>query len=898
MPSRPDARPNQAGSISKERFDSPLFWDSSHTFLKYAITTLMMTSLAVFVLTAIIMPDQPARVVSGLVMALMAATALFLLLRGKVETSVLVLVYGTWTLVTAILTFTGGLRAPLAIGYPLITLLSGWLLGARTARSIGFMTLAAIACLTLADTLGILPHPPTAPLIYGALHAITNGFAIVLIFYLLRNYQNRLADARKLSSDLGRLAAKVQAHELDLNRAQAVAHVGSWVYEIATDITHSSAEACRIFGIAEGATGSRASYLAHVHPDDRSAIETAWQAALAGEPLDQEHRIKTGDGMRWIRQRAELERGPDGTPLRFVGTTQDTTDVRKIESELRIAATAFESQVGMIVTNHENTILRVNQAFSDITGYSREDAVGRHHRPRRSGRHDNAFYAAIAEQVKQTGQWTGEIWDKRKNGDVYPAWLTITTVKTSVEGALRGDAGVSHHVITHTDITERKVAEEEIRNLAFYDPLTQLPNRRLLLDRLPQALAARARSGNEGALMFIDLDNFKMLNDTLGHDIGDILLQQVAERLTECVRESDTVARLGGDEFVIMLTDVDKNLHDAAAKVEAIGTKVLASLNQPYMLGGHDHQSTPSIGVTLFGDHRADMDELFKRADLAMYQAKAAGRNTIRFFDPDMQAVVTARAMLEADLRDGLWKKQFLLYYQSQVDSTGHITGAEVLVRWQHPVHGMIAPIRFIPLAEETGLILPLGHLLLETACYQLVAWAKRPELAHLQLSVNVSPRQFRHRDFVDLTLAILQYTGANPHRLKLELTESILVDDVEELVVKMTVLKDRGVSFSLDDFGTGYSSLAYLKRLPLDQLKIDQSFVRDLLTDPNDAAIAKTIVALAESLGLSVIAEGVETEEQRSCLAQQGCFAYQGYLFSKPLPVEQFEQRVIAATT
>jgi diguanylate cyclase (GGDEF)-like protein len=433
--------------------------------------------------------------------------------------------------------------------------------------------------------------------------------------------------------------------------------------------------------------------------------------------------------------------------------------------------------------------------------------------------------------------------------------------------------------------------DNEIRKLAYYDPLTHLPNRRLLLDRLQHALASCLRSKRQGALLFIDLDNFKTINDTLGHDKGDLLLEQVAQRLVTCVREGDTVARLGGDEFVIMLGDLSQSPKEAATQTEAVGAKVMSALNQPYQIAGHEYRNTPSIGVTLFGDNKHSQDELLKRADLAMYQAKSAGRNTLRFFDPEMQAAVTSRATLDNDLHEALRGSQFLLYYQPQVDDTRRLTGVEALLRWQHPLRGLVAPGDFISHTEETGLILPLGLWVLETACAQLVKWADQPGMAHLSLAVNVSARQFHQPDFVSQLRAVLDSSGANPKKLKLELTESLLLDDVEDTIAKMIDLKAIGVGFSLDDFGTGYSSLAYLKRLPLDQLKIDQSFVRDILSDPNDATIACTIVALAHSMGLAVIAEGVETAEQLAFLAANGCKAYQGYLFSRPLSLADFEK-------
>jgi diguanylate cyclase (GGDEF)-like protein/PAS domain S-box-containing protein len=471
------------------------------------------------------------------------------------------------------------------------------------------------------------------------------------------------------------------------------------------------------------------------------------------------------------------------------------------------------------------------------------------------------------------------------SGRVTNAFLSVKLPLHDKDGKVYALCGVS------TDITDQKKVEEQIRNLAFYDPLTQLPNRRLLADRLKHALASSVRSGREGALLFIDLDNFKTLNDTLGHDKGDHLLQEVARRLSGCVGEGDTIARLGGDEFVVMLEDLSAQRSEAANQTEIVGEKILAALCRPYDLDGQEYRSSSSIGITLFAAPQNSIKDLMKRADLAMYQAKAAGRNTLRFFDPKMQAEVTARAKLEADLREGLRTGQFLLHYQPQIDAGGRIIGAEALVRWQHPERGLVSPAEFIPLAEETGLILPLGNWVLDNACRQLARWANDAASASLCVAVNVSAGQLHQADFVEQVLTVLEQTGANPGKLKLELTESLLLNDVEDVIQKMSRLKSAGVGFSLDDFGTGYSSLAYLKRLPLEQLKIDQSFVRDILIDPNDAAIARTVVALAQSLSLSVIAEGVETEAQRDFLETQGCYAYQGYLFSRPLPIEAFDE-------
>ena len=575
-------------------------------------------------------------------------------------------------------------------------------------------------------------------------------------------------------------------------------------------------------------------------------------------------------------------KSPSGEVEILSTTSRDITERKQTEAELRIASTAFEAQEGMLVTDANNVILRVNQAFIEITGYTAEEAVGQMSCLFKSGRHDAVFYAAIWEKLANDGVWKGEIWNRRKNGEIFLEYLTITAVKDH-------KGSVTNYVTTFSDITKSKAAVDEIKHLAFYDPLTRLPNRRLLLDRLQQALASSARNGREGALLFIDLDNFKTLNDTLGHNMGDLLLQQAAQRLESCVREGDTVARLGGDEFVVMLEDLSKNSVEAAAQAEGVGDKILSALNLPYLLAMHEYLNSPSIGATIFNDHDQSEEELLKQADIAMYQAKKAGRNTMRFFDPQMQEIINARAALESELRLAIETRQFQLYYQIQVDDLYRPLGAEALIRWNHPERGLVSPAQFIPLAEESGLILPIGQWLLETACAQLKAWQQETYTRVLVLALNVSAKQFRQVDFAAQVRAAVQRHDIDPRLIKLELTESLLLDNIEETIATMSELKEIGCQTSLDDFGTGYSSLQYLKRLPLDQLKIDQSFVRDL-ADSSDRAIVRTIIAMAHNLNLSVIAEGVETEDQRQILLKKGCTHYQGYLFGKPVPIDLFD--------
>ena len=570
---------------------------------------------------------------------------------------------------------------------------------------------------------------------------------------------------------------------------------------------------------------------------------------------------------------------------------QELAKSKRAAQDLRIAATAFEAQECIIITDASSLILQVNKAFTATTGYGAEEVIGRNPRLLSSGRQDAAFYAEMWRSIRAGGTWQGEIWNRRKNGEAYPSWLSITAVCGE-------DGQATHFVGTSTDIAPRKLAEDRIRHLAYYDQLTGLPNRRLMVDRLDQALTACARHGRRGALLLIDLDDFKSLNDSMGHGVGDNLLIEAARRLHLCVRDGDTVARLGGDEFVVILNDLDGG-EQAAIQAERIAEKIQACLGEIYVLdiiadgvvtGSCNHVCGSSIGIALFHDRSASTEELLQRADTAMYQAKQAGRQTHRFFDPEMQEAVKLRTLLERDLRRALAEGQFLLYYQPQVDAAGGVIGAEALVRWRHPQRGMVEPAEFIPLAEETGLILQLGQWVLKQACRQLTLWAGAEETRHLTLAVNVSARQFGRPSFVSDVLSIVDDLGVKADRLKLELTESHLLDNAAEVIAKMAALKARHVGFSMDDFGTGYSSLSYLKKLPLDQLKIDQSFVRDILRHPSDAAIAKTIVALAQSLGLSVIAEGVETEGQREFLRQHGCATCQGFLFSRPVPLEAFE--------
>ena len=602
---------------------------------------------------------------------------------------------------------------------------------------------------------------------------------------------------------------------------------------------------------------------------------------LDGALFETRHRRKDGNLI-------DVEVSTTGTEIDgdnyLYASSRDITERKRADEAMRLAAVTFETQEAILITDPEAKILRVNQAFQEITGYRAKEVIGQNPRMFQSGRHDAAFYQAMWSALLNTGKWSGEVWDRRKDGSIYPKLMTITAVHDD-------NQRVTHYVAVSRDISNRKQSEQEIHQLAFYDSLTMLPNRRLLQDRLQQALAVSARNGRHGALLFLDLDHFKIINDTQGHAMGDQLLIEVARRLQNCVREGDSVARLGGDEFVVVLEELSSETDEAATQTELVAEKIRSELGQPYLLKDYECLSTASIGISLFSGHQESAEDLLKHADVAMYQAKTAGRNAIRFFDPHMQMALEVRAALEADLRHALEKQQFRLYYQIQVDNLRRPLGAEVLLRWEHPERGLVSPLQFIPLAEETGLIVPIGLWVLQTACAQLKEWQNAALTRDLTLAVNVSAKQFRQADFVAQVQRVLLESGAQPSHLKLELTESIVLESIEEIINKMQELKLLGVNFSLDDFGTGYSSLQYLKRLPLDQIKIDRSFVRDIGTDPSDAAIVQTIIAMTETLRLNVIAEGVETEAQREFLELRGCHAFQGYLFSKPVPFDEFER-------
>ena len=599
--------------------------------------------------------------------------------------------------------------------------------------------------------------------------------------------------------------------------------------------------------------------------------------------------VQVGQVDRWVaRTVSAMHEGPTKEPTHAIVVLHDITERRSMEetlrrNEARLRALLQRLPVGVMLMEESGATAMCNRRFTELTGYTEQSIPN-------SRAWWLTAYPDPAHREKLQLLWREARSVANNDGGMIPAAEYLVTCADGherpieISGVLVG----SQLLVTYVDLSQRKAAEEEIRTLAYYDLLTELPNRRLLVNRLTEALG-HCDAPHHCALLLLDLDNFKLLNDTRGHERGDALLRAVGDRLRECVRSDDTVARPGGDEFAVLLEGVGDTVESAKANCQQIAEKLMNSLREPYLINGEAHHSTMSIGVVLFTSANHSVEELLQHVDLAMYQAKASGRDALRFYEPSMHAEATERAALEDDMRTGLVLGHFELFFQPQVEH-GRIIAAEALLRWHHPTRGFVSPAVFIPLAEESGLILPLGQWVLDQACMTLARWADDPVLAPLALAVNVSPRQFRQPDFVQQVLSTLAMTGATARRLKLEITEGLLLQDVDDSASRMTELKAYGVGFSLDDFGTGYSSLSYLKSLPLDQLKIDQSFVRDVLNDPNDASIVRAIVMLGASLGLQVIAEGVETAAQQAFLARHNCHTWQGYLLSPPVPAAEFE--------
>lgn len=636
----------------------------------------------------------------------------------------------------------------------------------------------------------------------------------------------------------------------------------------------------------EDFTGDSDFWVTHLHPDDKAHVLEGLKHVFEDGTHAHEYRFRHRDGSyRWMHDALHLIRDADGKPRELIGYWMDITERKNAEQDLRIAATAFETQEGIIITDEHHIILRVNRAFTRITGYTAEEVVGNKPSMLKSGRHETDFYRNMRRSLQEKGYWQGEIWDRHKRGHIYPKWLVITAVKNA-----RGET--THYVGSFSDITKRKADEEKIRTLAFYDTLTDLPNRRLMSERLSHAIAVSTRIERYGALLYLDIDNFKTLNDIQGHSIGDRLLVETGRRLLTCIREADTVSRLGGDEFVVLLENLASDAETATLEAKRVVEKIFAVLDAPFLLNGSDYCYSACVGIALFNGKDTPYEVVLSRADTALFEAKKSGKKTYRFFDPIMQTALEKRARLESALRQAINYKQFELFYQIQIDQLQRPIGAEALLRWRHPQRGLVSPDEFIAVAEATGMILDIGRWVLETACAQIKAWESQTYMSDLKVSVNVSIKQFYQQTFVDEVRDIVMRYAINPTRLKLELTESVILEDAEEAIIKMTQLKTLGIRLSMDDFGTGYSSLSCIKRLPFDQVKIDKSFVNGVNEDANDRFIVSTVVGMGKLLGISVIAEGVENTEQFTLLKELGCEFFQGHLFGKAEPVKAFEQR------
>ncbi|WP_346285525.1 EAL domain-containing protein [Zoogloea sp.] len=620
----------------------------------------------------------------------------------------------------------------------------------------------------------------------------------------------------------------------------------------------------------------------YVDPERRRSFRHLM--AMHGEVINFESEVRRRDGSCiWISENAHTVRGPRGEFICYEGTVQDISERKRNDEHLRLLATVFSnSNEAIIVTDAENRIVATNQAFTKLTGYPQEEVLGQNPRILSAGITPPEVYQEMWADLEQHGAWQGELWDRRRDGEAYPKWLSISMVRDAA-------GQVQNYIGNFIDISEMKASEERIRHLAHHDTLTNLPNRFSLNEKLEQAVGLCQRTGMSLALMLIDLDRFKAINDTLGHHVGDELLIQVAKRLSATVRTSDIVARLGGDEFVVVLPD-GADATDAAH----VADKIVRAISAPYLINGQEQRTSPSIGICLYPDDATEIGDLLKNADVAMYHAKAKGRGNFQFFTEGMNAATTRRLSLESELRSGLERKQFVLHYQPQLDlRSGRLVGVEALIRWNHPSRGLIPPAEFIPVAEEAGIIDAIGDWVLQEACRQLGAW-REAGLDPLRMSINLSTGQFLDKTLPARIAELLDFHDLHAGLLDLEVTESVSMASPNETIEVMRALTGSGLSLSIDDFGTGYSSLAYLKLFPIRTLKIDRSFVKDIETDPSDADICDVTVLLAHRLGLEVVAEGVETEAQLKFLRSIGCEKIQGYLISPPVPAAQIENLVL----
>lgn len=725
--------------------------------------------------------------------------------------------------------------------------------------------------------------------ILGALAAL--AATLLWIRFLRRAVQARTAEIQHKNAQLERAARALMVEQAQLRTLVENSPDAMALKDRNNVYVHCNAGAHALLGLPGDRIIGRTAdelfvdkaFAAFIKESDEHVLRT-------GQPHRYEQAIAAPDGI--LRDLEVIKvpiRADDGETEGVLAVVRDITERRRAERELRVASVAFESQDGMLITDAQGNIERVNAAFTRISGYAARDAIGQSPRLLRSGLHEDDFYEAMWSTLTTTGYWTGEVVNRHRDGSLYTARLSITAVPDAQGRTI-------HYVGNLQDITAEKQAHALAERLKLFDHLTDLPNRVLLADHIDRAMAGAGSAQEFGAVMMVNLDHFQKLNDSLGHAVGDQLLVEVARRIRSLKREDDTLGRFSGDSFVLLAERLGTDRNAAAARALLTADAIRAAIAEPMMLDGHRLACTGSLGVTLFRDGADSPDALLCQAELALYKSKQSGRNTVRVFEDEMQAELDGRNWLEKALRDAIRDEALTLHYQVQVDARERPIGAEALLRWTHSERGAIPPAAFIPLAEETGLIEPIGRWVLATACRQLAAWTRDDAMGGLTLAVNISARQFESDSFVDDILAEVRRSGAPVDKLKLEVTESLAFGDLESSIRKLHILRTNGFSISLDDFGTGNSSLNYLTKLPLTQLKIDKSFVDELPASHRDAMVAHTIIAMGRGLGLDVIAEGVETAAQRDFLVAHGCHSFQGYLFGRPLPVREFEVQVLAA--
>ncbi len=691
--------------------------------------------------------------------------------------------------------------------------------------------------------------------------------AVVVALYRSQQREHAAAQALRLRDER-------------LTTAQRIAQMGSWEVELAGMKVRCSDELFRIFELPQGVEWSNyADFLAKVHPDDREMVDKALQDSIdSRQPATLKHRLLMSDGrIKFVLECYEMEYGEDGRPVRVIGTSQDVTSQQEMISKMLLLASAVQySGEAILMTDADNRIVEVNPAFTQLTGYEASEVIGRNPSFLSAGRTTRAEYAQLWSSLAEHDFWQGEIWDRRKDGAVYPKWMSISVIRDD-------DGGVRYYVAHFTDISSERAAEERLHHIAHHDVLTGLFNRFSLKGHLDQALAAARRDASKVALLFIDLDRFKVINDTLGHHIGDLLLIEVARRLESCVRDSDVVARLGGDEFVIMLTGITQS-----SVVATVAEKLVFNIGCSYQIEGFDLYTSPSIGIAIYPTDGPDGETLMKNADAAMYHAKMAGRNNFQFFDQKMNDAAVDRLKIENSLRQALANQEFRLHYQPVIDVvSGRVRGLEALVRWQHPEQGLLSPVRFIGVAEETGLIQPLGEWVIWEACRQLAEF-KAAGLSDFRMAINISAVQMRNGNLPLLVRGVIEAYELDPEDLMFEITESVAMEQPTETVRILDLLNAMGVSIAIDDFGTGYSSLSYLHMFPISHLKLDRSFVEEIGNGTDGSVICDATIGLAHSLGLRVVAEGVETQAQFDYLRQLRCDMVQGYLFSRPLSASE----------